>query len=455
MKRAKDRLLAKRCDRCRTNKLASQEKYAFKPFEFQELLVDCIKGLKPHHCIAPKVPDPRSGHRVVCDDGNMYSFGGYLETSINSNWPPHLAHGSQRLFQELWCYNFAEAQWIRLPTLGKAPKELASHSAVLHGNHLLVFGGTGVPFGGCSSNKMNICDLRSLEWKCLETTGQPPIPQYGQAVVLDRKNKDFYVIGGTTGYTYSMDIHKLNMNTLEWEKLFVSRGELDEPESRYRHEVAFDGEKIFILGGGTAAQAYNLKQVHAFDVKSKQWKALATKPYNNRYPAARKCQGSVQIGDNVIINGGYDSRTIFNDVWMLHLPTMKWTELIVTMPVPLYFHSTSVTNSGCMYMFGGVADMRLNTRTNQVFKIWLKIPKLKEICWEAVLHYNKKLRSMSHSELLKMGIPQEFVNLVHPAPPEGPSTSRHWISNLMQLPESGSGKMADMEIEPASVAIGY
>lgn len=80
---------------------------------------------------------------------------------------------------------------------------------------------------------MNICDLRSLEWKCLETTGQPPIPQYGQAVVLDRKNKDFYVIGGTTGYTYSMDIHKLNMNTLEWEKLFVSRGELDEPESRY------------------------------------------------------------------------------------------------------------------------------------------------------------------------------------------------------------------------------
>lgn len=50
---------------------------------------------------------------------------------------------------------------------------------------------------------------------------------------------------------------------------------------------------------------------------------------------------------DVIINGGYDSRTIFNDVWMLHLPTMKWTELIVTMPVPLYFHSTSVTNVRC------------------------------------------------------------------------------------------------------------
>lgn len=45
-----------------------------------------------------------------------------------------------------------------------------------------------------------------------------------------------------------------------------------------------------------------------------------------------------------------------------------------------------------MYMFGGVADMRLNTRTNQVFKIWLKVPKLKDICWEALLHYNKKIR---------------------------------------------------------------
>jgi hypothetical protein len=46
---------------------------------------------------------------------------------------------------------------------------------------------------------------------------------------------------------------------------------------------------------------------------------------------------------DVFLCGGYDSRTIFNDVWKLDLLTMQWTELNVKMPVPLYFHSTSVT----------------------------------------------------------------------------------------------------------------
>lgn len=51
---------------------------------------------------------------------------------------------------------------------------------------------------------MNICDLRTLTWRTIETTGEAPTPQYGQAVVLDGTTRSFYVIGGTTGYDYSM-----------------------------------------------------------------------------------------------------------------------------------------------------------------------------------------------------------------------------------------------------------
>jgi hypothetical protein len=111
-------------------------------------------------------------------------------------------------------------------------------------------------------------------------------------------------------------------------------------------------------------------------------------------------------------------------------------------------------------MFGGVADMRTNTRTNQVFKIWLRIPSL--------LHYDSKLRLMNHSSLLKIGIPQEFVTLVHPAPPcgYGPDTSPHWASDLMSaaatLPsefgvdgDDDDKSLSEMEIEPVPVAIGY
>lgn len=101
--------------------------------------------------------------------------------------------------------------------------------------------------------------------------------------------------------------------------------------------------------------------------------------------------------------------------------------------------------------------MRLNTRTNDVFKIWLKIPTLKEICWEALLHYNSKIRLSSHTELLNMGIPQDLASRVHPAPPcgYGPQTSRHWASDLLPSLEPTADKVSQGDVENAPFAIGY
>lgn len=40
----------------------------------------------------------------------------------------------------------------------------------------------------------------------LETTGDSPVPQYGQAVTL---HDDYlYVVGGTTGFEYSCDVYR-------------------------------------------------------------------------------------------------------------------------------------------------------------------------------------------------------------------------------------------------------
>lgn len=155
--------------------------------------------------------------------------------------------------------NTADGRWHLLPTQGRTPKELASHSAILYGKNLIIFGGTGVPFGGSSSNQMHICDLTTLRWSQVCTRGPPPTAQYGQvrefpnyeyellfeisikqclintnifrqACVIE--NGNFYVVGGTTGYAYSMDIYKLDMRTWTWESLFISHGDPNEPEPR-------------------------------------------------------------------------------------------------------------------------------------------------------------------------------------------------------------------------------
>ncbi len=52
-------------------------------------------------------------------------------------------------------------------------------SACVYGECMLVFGGTGVPFGDTASNELHVCNLRTLEWRRLECDGALPIRSYG------------------------------------------------------------------------------------------------------------------------------------------------------------------------------------------------------------------------------------------------------------------------------------
>lgn len=71
-----------------------------------------------------------------------------------------------------------------------------------------VFGGTGYPFGRACSNKCYLFwPYGSPRQVCqIETTGDKPEPQYGQAIML--RDRYLYVIGGTTGFEYSSDIYR-------------------------------------------------------------------------------------------------------------------------------------------------------------------------------------------------------------------------------------------------------
>lgn len=71
-----------------------------------------------------------------------------------------------------------------------------------------MYGGTGSPFGYRCSNQLYICPLHDERGQMFEidTTGQQPLPQYGQALVYH--NNYLYTIGGTTGFSYTCDIHR-------------------------------------------------------------------------------------------------------------------------------------------------------------------------------------------------------------------------------------------------------
>ncbi|XP_043282304.1 kelch domain-containing protein 10 homolog [Venturia canescens] len=383
-------------------------------YEFQPLV------LREHKSHSQERPRGRSGHRIVCDGKYLYSFGGFNPCIPDND--PDLRHDqnwleNRPLFRELWKFNYSTERWKRLlPSNNSMPTTVASSAMLLKDRTLVVYGGTGVPFGANCSNMLYVWNLRNGNSRLLPYGGALPQAGYGQAMFT--QGPYLYTIGGTTGYEYTSDIHRYDLRTNQWEAVYICRGDASEPKGRYRHEIAFDGSVIYILGGGTAYEAFDFKDIPAFDLASNRWMTLsAVKDRNHGYPEARRCHGSVQYTDektgeiSIVISGGYSGSREFQDIWRLDLGQLQWTCVArCFFQSPLYFHSVALTPQGKMYTFGGIKTIPNGvTRTDAIHSTWLVIPKLQEICWEALNYYVKDLRNRPLHDLAAMGIPSEFL----------------------------------------------
>ncbi|KAL0270795.1 UNVERIFIED_CONTAM: hypothetical protein PYX00_008088 [Menopon gallinae] len=394
---------------------AIQMEYGFKPYK-----------LKPHIPRNTQIPRGRSGHRIVSDNSCMYSFGGFNPFVEGGD-----ENDDRKLFKEIWKFNIAKGKWKRMNCYSSSlPRQLASNCVLMKGNWMIVHGGTGLPFGSLNTNKTYITDLKNdTRLKLLPTLGNPPIPQYGQAMVLI--GHCLYVVGGTSGHEYSSDVHCLDIKTGIWEEVYISKGLSNlEPQGRYRHEVAFYNSRIIIFGGGTEENVFGFEHLPAFNIETKEWETISTtgnpkiasgRFYNEAFPAPRRCHSCVQVPESdlqdseVVICGGFNGLAKFYDIWILNLRTLQWRECKQNLLYPTYFHSSSLSPCGQMFIFGGICEIvapeseTTTRRTNEIFSMWVIIPKLKEICWEALLFYSPNITKCSASKLIDSGVPNEFV----------------------------------------------
>lgn len=174
-----------------------------------------------------------------------------------------------------------------------------------------------------------------------------------------------------------------------------------------------------------------MEEIPTFDIEIRQWKLVKTLPDQvlKTFPAKRKCHSIVQYknqdGDvEVIICGGLDLRTEFDDIWKLSLKTFQWTKFSTKLPKKMYFHDACITSNYCMWIFGGVYATRVSTRerpnrpqthhyirtrVNTVFKMFVSIPKLADIAFEALCHYNPGIEKADPDYLIRQGVPLEYV----------------------------------------------
>lgn len=236
--------------------------YKFKLLQFEEIA--------PNTKLNPKA---RSGHRMIADElGDLYSFGGFNvlvsaddgELSRDPEWQKY-----KPLFQELWKFNWRTRRWRKLRTTGDVPDKLVSHCMCYWKEKIIIYGGTGLPYGDNSSNKLTIYHIAKNYWEVIEPVSDPsrsPVEMYGQACVCDEQRGEIYIVGGTNGSQYSLDVHKFNLYTRKWTVLHKS-SELDyEPGCRYRHEIALYNNKLYVFGGSTSSQFYAFDQVSNYQI---------------------------------------------------------------------------------------------------------------------------------------------------------------------------------------------
>lgn len=181
--------------------------HPYRPFELRKL-----HYRRAHEGDFPK---QRSGHRLVCIGNNLYLFGGFNPNNT-------VGDVLNCLFRELWKFDLITHQWTLLlrgdgENSNPMPVELASHAMIRHGDRLIIYGGTSYPFGTNMSNKVYIYRVTESITGMVETetTGDTPPLGYGQSLMV---HKNFlYVIGGTDGFSYNCDIHRLDLRTKVWE----------------------------------------------------------------------------------------------------------------------------------------------------------------------------------------------------------------------------------------------
>ena len=130
-----------------------------------------------------------------------------------------------------------------------------------------------------------------------------PMPLYGQAVLLH--DGYLYTVGGTSGFQYFMDVHRLELSTRRWERLYMAVGQEGEPSPRYRHELCSWNGHLFVLGGGTSFEAFGFNRLPGFSLATRQWRWFKTRPdhtvpiddsVEEQFPRPRRCHSAVQSG---------------------------------------------------------------------------------------------------------------------------------------------------------------
>eukprot|EP01119_Soliformovum_irregulare_P016282 TRINITY_DN4691_c0_g1_i3.p1 TRINITY_DN4691_c0_g1~~TRINITY_DN4691_c0_g1_i3.p1 ORF type:complete len:863 (-),score=257.83 TRINITY_DN4691_c0_g1_i3:309-2897(-) len=230
------------------------------------------------------------------------------------------------------------------PTL----KGLIGHSAVRHRKNLYVYGTNGlVVFQGATAEGYQGLGISE---KIVSNGGSPP-PSIGHSAVIYKN--EMYIYGGTNPEKKPSILFSYRFDDGVWTEI-TSFGPA--PPVSY-HSAAVHGDSMFIFGGSSDASFHN--DVHRYFFPTKTWQRIDVRGIP---PTPRSRQTGILFRDTfLLIWGGSDAKTFFNDTHLFNMATSTWEDL-TDLRLMLDAPSARRDHSAClgekrpvekMYIFGG------------------------------------------------------------------------------------------------------
>lgn len=198
------------------------------------------------------------------------------------------------------------------------------------------------------------------EWIAVPVPGPRPAARYKHAAVI--VHEKLYVVGGTRNGRYLSDVQVFDFHNFAWSTIKLSaEKDATKVKDGYRLEIlpAISGHSMHKWGNTLLLIAGHVKNdseiltVRFIDLESQQCGVVET---HGEIPVARGGQSVTLIGSKLVVFGGEDRhRRLLNDVHVLDLETMTWSELKTgqTLPAPRFDHVAAVHVERYLLIFGG------------------------------------------------------------------------------------------------------
>jgi hypothetical protein len=177
-----------------------------------------------------------------------------------------------------------------------------------------------------SVNLLSILEKSKTDLKLFSYYKYPikNFPEGREQFSLCRQDNDIIIAGGISTKMKTLAIWKLNLTTLEWQKVTTE----NYIENRYGHTALSLNNKLYIFGGLT--KYLNTYYMNNLDIFSFTEKKIINNQIYGEKPENRKSHIAVFVGAQMLIHGGItDEERILDDSYLFNMHTSTWNKCLI------------------------------------------------------------------------------------------------------------------------------